>query len=207
MSMREWYKYLLEENVTMRDIDEEGRRELVPCRIELAHRNTSWDESYRLSRLRGLTPAEKSLLFCIIHELLPSNYRLNRVNPATNPSCSLCNSGEDETYPHIFITCSANSEAMGSLLQCIRSYSDNDDEENYLRLNIGADDPFSLPTVILLAKGCGLVWSNRKLRKETSKYEMRAELEARVQLLRKCRSSRLREAGDIITNMIENFFR
>ena len=190
----------------MRDINEEGRKELVPCRIDLSYRNTSWDESYRLSRLRGLTPAEKSLLFCIIHELLPSNHRMSRVNPATNPSCSLCNSGEDETYPHAFITCLANSEAMGSLLQCIRSYNNNVDEEYYLRLNIAADDPFSLPTVILLATGYGLVWSNRKLRKETTKYEMRAELEARVQLLRKCRSGRLLEAGNIITNMIDNFF-
>ena len=34
MSTKEWYLFLLEKNVTMREIDQEGRTELIPCRME-----------------------------------------------------------------------------------------------------------------------------------------------------------------------------
>ena len=48
MTMREWYKFLLEEKVTMRDIYDEGRKELVPCRVEAADSSYLWSEAYRL---------------------------------------------------------------------------------------------------------------------------------------------------------------
>ena len=206
MTMKQWYKYLLEENVTMRNVDEEGRKEMVPCRIELVDMNISWDEAYRLSRLRGLTPLEKSNLFCIIHELLPSNERLSRIIPTTSPTCSMCDSGNIESYDHYYFSCAANCEAMTSLLRCLQVYDKDINQSRCLRLDIRADDPFTLPTVIILVTGLTLVWTNRKIRKETTKWTMRAEIEARVLLLRKCRSTRLKESGEIISNILENFY-
>ena len=46
MNMRDWYNYLLEENVTKRDIDDEGRKELVPCRVEAADISYLWSDCY-----------------------------------------------------------------------------------------------------------------------------------------------------------------
>ena len=51
MTMKQWYRYLLEENVTMKDVDEEGRKELVPCRIELGDPNINWDEPYTFRKI------------------------------------------------------------------------------------------------------------------------------------------------------------
>jgi hypothetical protein len=34
MSVKEWYLLLLEQNVTKREVDQEGRLELIPCRVE-----------------------------------------------------------------------------------------------------------------------------------------------------------------------------
>ena len=34
MTVKEWYKLLLEKNITMRNIDQEGRMELIPCKVE-----------------------------------------------------------------------------------------------------------------------------------------------------------------------------
>ena len=48
MTMNEWYTFLLEEKVTMRDIYDEGRKELVPCRVEAADSSYLWSEAYRL---------------------------------------------------------------------------------------------------------------------------------------------------------------
>ena len=166
----------------------------------------NWNESYRLSRLYGLTPLEKSKLFCIIHELLPSNERLSRIIPTNHPTCTVCDSGENETYDHYFFSCLANCEAMQALFRCLQVYDNDIIEARCLRLEVRAEDPFTLPTLILLITGISLIWSNRKQRKETTKWSMRAEIEARVQLLRKCRSRRLQEAGEIISNILENFY-
>ena len=51
MSVKEWYRYLLERNVVKRKIDEDGRQELIPCKIEERLPDVPWGESYRLSRL------------------------------------------------------------------------------------------------------------------------------------------------------------
>ena len=51
MTMKQRYRYLLEENVTMKDVDEEGRKELVPCRIELGDPNINWDEPYTFRKI------------------------------------------------------------------------------------------------------------------------------------------------------------
>ena len=87
MSVKEWYQHLLEKNVTKREIDDEGRTELIPCKVEERDPAVSWSESYRLSRLKGLSPEDKSFLFKLIHTLLPSKERLHHLTPTTSPLC------------------------------------------------------------------------------------------------------------------------
>ena len=70
MSVKDWYKLLLERNVTTREVDQEGRRELVPCKIEERNPTIAWSDSYRVSRLKGLSPDSKSFLFKLVHTLL-----------------------------------------------------------------------------------------------------------------------------------------
>jgi hypothetical protein len=88
MTIKEWYRFLLEEKLTTREVDDAGRRELVPCRIEEHHPTVCWPESYRLLRLKGLSPDPKSILFKLIHELLPTKERVNKIIPTlTLPVC------------------------------------------------------------------------------------------------------------------------
>ena len=81
MSVKTWYKYLLEERATMRYLDDEGRKELIPCRVEDMDPTFPWSETYGLLRLKGLNPTEKSSLFSLVHELLPSK---DRVKPTVH---------------------------------------------------------------------------------------------------------------------------
>ena len=76
MSVKEWYRLLLEKYVTMREVDDEGRRELIPCKIEEREPDRVWLDSYSLSRLPGLSPDNKSFLFKLLHTLLPSRETL-----------------------------------------------------------------------------------------------------------------------------------
>ena len=97
MSVKEWYRFLVERNVTMREVDEEGRRELIPCKIEERNPDFPWSESYRLCRVKGLSPENKSFLFKLLHTLLPSKERLHHLTPTISPLC-WCTSGDQETY-------------------------------------------------------------------------------------------------------------
>ena len=72
MSVKEWYRFLVEKNVTMRTIDQEGRMEMIPCKVEEREPDVFWSESFRICRLIGLSPEIKSFLFKMIHTLLPS---------------------------------------------------------------------------------------------------------------------------------------
>ena len=67
MSVKEWYRLLLEKNVTMRDVPQEARLEYIPLKVEGRH-----PECYRTSRLTGLNSESKSFLFQLIRTLLPS---------------------------------------------------------------------------------------------------------------------------------------
>ena len=206
MTTKEWYRFLLEENITMREVDADGRRELVPCRVEEHAPEVSWSESYRLLRLKGLCPEQKSLLFKLVHELLPTKERVSNIIPTTNPACLLCLDNTPETYYHTFFTCSSNKESGEALLRCSKTYAPALTPRSLLKLEIVGDDPFLLPTMLLIATGLQLIWKNRQLKKVTSTWSMRSELEARISLLRRTRKKKLVEAGAILENMITNFY-
>ena len=61
--------------------------ELIPLMVEEGNPEVCWAESYRISRLAGLTPASKSFLFKLIHTPLPSE---ERIHPLSQISSALC---------------------------------------------------------------------------------------------------------------------
>ena len=143
MTVKQWYIYLLESKITRREIDQEGRSELIPCKIEQREPDVLWSESYRLSRLRGINPESKSLLFKLIHTLLPSRERVHHLTPTSSPLC-WCGCGAEEDYKHLFFQCSKNNEAGEAMLSCLKSYDRNISAERALRLELAADECFIL---------------------------------------------------------------
>ena len=202
---KDWYRFLMEKNVTRREIDDEGRTELIPCKVEERNPDVSWNEAYGLCRLKGLSPDEKSFFFKLIHTLLPSKERLNHLTPNTSPLCP-CASGDQENYQHLFFECSWNKQAGEALVNCVRSYSPTITVDKTLRMELLADEPFLLPCATIFATGLSFIWENRKVRKYTALFMMRAELEAAVSVRRRSRLARMREAGDIMYNMLANFW-
>ena len=204
MGIKQWYRLLLEKNVTRRVVDQEDRSELIPCKVEEKNQDVIWSEVYRCSRLRGLSPDSKSFLFKMIHLLLPSKERINHLSQNTSPLC-WCNSGDVETYHHLFFSCEYNRVSGQSLLQCVRSYDKELTESKALRLELDIAEPFLLPSVSLLASGMKFIWDNRKSKQRTPLYMMRAELEAAISIRRRSRLQKLRETAEIMQNMIDNF--
>ena len=126
--------------------------------------------------------------------------------PATSPACTLCRDNLPETYLHCFFGCSHNRDAGEALLRCATSYARTLTAPSLLRLEVVCDDPFLLPTIVLIATGLQLIWNNRHEKKVTTVWSMRSELEARISLLRKARKKQIREAAKILENMVSNFF-
>ena len=205
LSVKEWYRLLLERNMTMRKVDQEGRMELIPSKVEEREPQVFWSESYRISRLKGLSPETKSFLFKMLHTLLPSKERIHHLTPTSSPLC-WCNTGEQETYLHLFYHCPKNNLAADALLTCVQAYDKDLAAEKTLRLEIITDEPFLIATVAILSTGLQFIWENRRLKKSTTVYSIRAELEAAVSLRRKSSSKVIREAGNVMNNMISNFW-
>jgi len=163
--------------VTTRVIEDEGRRELIPNRLEEQTPDIEWNRLYHRVRLKGLSPSSKSFLFKLLHQLLPTRDRINRLMPGNSPLC-WCNSGDTETYLHCFFLCTKNREAGDAIARCVGSYDPNITAERMLRLQVETDEVFRLATMTFLTTGLETIWANRVEKKVTTLYEMRSELES-----------------------------
>ena len=121
-SVRDWYRYLLERDVTMVKIDEDGRMEKKKCKVEEEDPASDWNLCHRLSRLKGLSPQVKSFNFKLLHRILPCKERLSQLLPATRPYCSLCPNQTPDSLLHSFFDCVRNREAAQYLLHLTRVY-------------------------------------------------------------------------------------
>ena len=81
---------------------------------------------------------------------------------------------------HCFFDCSAHSEAVASLVHCVRAYDSELSQSRCLRLDVRACDPFTLPVVVMLATGISLVRSNRRVKSVTTVWSLRAKIEAKL---------------------------
>ena len=83
-------------------------------------------------------------------------------------------------------------DAGQALLRCIRSYDRAATEVRSLRLELQADDLFLLPSATILAIGLELILNNGKLKKTTTLFEMRSELDLAVSIRRRSLSKSIK---------------
>ena len=107
---------------------------------------------------------------------------------------------------HAFFEYSKNSEAAEAMLRLARVYDTQLTAEKALQLLVDADEVFLLPTITVLATGLMAIWENRLQKKVTNLFMMRTELECAVSIRRRSRNRIIREAGEIIQNLITNFY-
>ena len=92
------------------------------------------------------------------------------------------------------------------MLRLAKVYDAQLNAERALQLLVDADEVFLLPTITVLATGLMTIWANRLLKRATNLYSMRTELECAVSIRRRSRNRKIREAGEIIHNLITNFY-
>ena len=60
MTLNQWYNFLLEEEVTMEVVDDEGRQQPKKCRVELLAPSNDWPKTFYLARICGLSTETRS---------------------------------------------------------------------------------------------------------------------------------------------------
>ena len=196
MTSRQWYFQLLEDNVTM---DTSTPRKFISSRAEALTPDIDWKRIWRLARLKGLTPDQTSFLWRLLHQLLPTLSRVHRMTPNTSPNCKHCEDGVVEDLQHALISCPFNIELSQALMNILSVYQPNLDPAQALTLNFEMEEHMELPLVWLTTNVFQEIWNNRKEKKRCVLVRARADLEARVSLLRR---TRFAESATVISQML-----
>ena len=187
MSCSQWYRVLLEDNVTMSTLTD-STRVYNPCKAELANPTADWQLTWHLVRLKGLGPKHSSFLWKLVHLLLPIRERLHRLSPTTTPACTLCNQNRTEDLLHTFDECSFNQGAGLNLVKVINQHLPATTMGQILQLDFtGLEEDLKFPLVWFTAAFLLAVWERRSASTRIRLYEIRAEIEGKISLLRETR--------------------
>ena len=99
---------------------------------------------------------------------------------------------------HALISCPSNQGIGQAVLGCLPVETGVQDQ-HVLKLQLGREAHDELPVICFLAVAWSCIWECRRLGKRPTLYKVRAELEAKVSLLRESRHS---QAAEGITSMI-----
>ena len=101
-----------------------------------------------------------------------------------------------EDLQHALVVCPGNAGVGQAVLQCLPQPQE-DEKVLKLQIVVGADTEY--PVVWFLGVSWMSIWDSRKIGRRPELYKVRADLEAKVSLLRETRHS---EAAEIISLMI-----
>ena len=179
-------------------VETEQGREMIPCRVETKNPEYDWERSWCRARLNGLGPRLSSFLFKILHNLLPTQERVSRTNQTEPGTCKLCTPDVIEDLEHALVTCSGN-QGIGTAVLGSLPLQHRVQGHHALKLQFDLEDHLELPVVMFLSIAWSSIWESRAHGKKPEPYKVRADLEAKVSLLRE---TRFAEITDIITSMI-----
>ena len=144
--MKQWYKILLEKDITHTCPDLNALPVIINSKFEQNHPEVDFPDVYYLSRKYGLSPDQKSFVFKMIQDILPTRERLARLGKVQSSSCVHCQDQTD-TMSHHLLTCPYNSEVSGPLLRCLSSCFANTNPEKIVSLDIVCSECQELPAV------------------------------------------------------------
>jgi hypothetical protein len=200
MTIGMWYKALLENHVTQ-EIDENGFSFSV--RSKAHNPDINWDHAWALSILPGLDSTDSSFIFCLLHNLLPTQERQHRVlsHKVTSSHCTLCSQDVPSDRLHALVLCPFNNGVGFWLIRCLRELFPHlqPDQLIFLNFNIDSHDKNALPAAWLAAKALHAIWLSRTKKRATNIPATRAALEANIMLLRK---TRFKTSAPTLENLI-----
>ena len=182
VTLKQWYQLLLERGITHSSDDHDSPPVLLKSRLEESRPDADFSCSYRLSRLFGLSPDQKSFLFKLVQNLLPTRERLHRTRKSPIPACSFCNEPED-ILEHLF-SCPQSTDVTNPPFSCLSSQVDILTFRDVIQMNIETTESWEHPAAWLISTCLKYVWEERQSGRRARLEMCRAELLARLALLR-----------------------
>ena len=205
MTTSQWYSVLLEDQVLMAPADTNTTPTLLPVRVEALYPLTDWSLTWRLARTKGLGSDLTSFLFKLVHCLLPTQDRVSRLGGSVDRNPGLCHhcTLDVEDPVHAFFLCHHSRLAGHMLLGYVQKMVPDLSPEAALRLELGEDlsNDEELATTCIIAAGLKYIWEARVEKKPVTIFKMRAEVEARISILRRTRH---RGAGELMGDMLSS---
>ena len=157
-----------------------------------------------IGQIKGLGPEHTSFLFKLPHKILPTQERLHRAINNVSHLCKSSGCTEEEDLSHSLVYCQANQQVGRNLLEVLRLHQPNLTTAAVLRLEIEVDEEIELPLVWLTAATFLSIFEQRKACSRVQPHLTRAQLEAKVNILRETRLANLAlQLKELIKNMFE----
>ena len=119
VTVKQWSKILVSRGVT-HTIQQDSTPQLIPSRLELLYPEFDFEYSYKLMRLFGLSPEQKTFLFKMLHNLLPNKERLHKIKKSATPYCIFCPELLVDNIDHLF-NCRKYSNILGPVLHLLNT--------------------------------------------------------------------------------------
>ena len=141
-----------------------------------------------------------------MQSLLPTRDRLARIGKIASSNCLHCQDVPDSTA-HL-LACTLCSEVSNPLVNCLSSYFPNITLDDIVHFNIPATESLELPMAWLVSTCIGYIWEQRVQGKQARLDTCRAELLAKVMMLRdtKWRHYTLHNSALLLEDMINLHF-
>ena len=197
MSTKKWYVELLNRNI-LYEQSAENDQILQTVKCESLHPFADWQLNWNYINLQGLSSEQSTFLFRLLHGLLPVGTRLFRMRFNATSHCTKCINSPEEDLAHALLRCDFNGDLNTWILLISRRVVPGIRVEDILTLNLGIRNlGEAFPLVWLLSILLEAVWKARSSRNAVLKTRVRADLEAKINLLRKTRF------GDYATKITE----
>ena len=142
MSTKQWYSVLMEDQVLMQPATDSSPPALIQVRAESLSPSNDWTHSWRLARIKGLESQLSTFLFKLLHQLLPTQERVQRLGGTEDnlPGlCKLCHT-EVEDLSHAFFYCPQSRVSGLALLGWVQGVAPTLQPEDALQLTAKASN-------------------------------------------------------------------
>ena len=120
-------------------------------------------------------------LWKLLHQLLPTEERLARILPNSEPTCKLCSAPANADLKHSFFGCDSTREVGGKLLSTLAQFDSDVTPDKLLRLEFECEPDLEMPLVWVTAQTLAYMWSIRCSGKIVDPTLTRASLESKLE--------------------------
>jgi hypothetical protein len=156
----------VQERVRIRSITDSsdpqtGLCTLIPTKEEDQNKNTDWENIWQNARCKGLTPAQSSFLFKLVHNLLPNNSKLLKFGLRENDICTFCTQSDNKSHLWFCTQTTGLGMVVRAILQEHSVQNQQVPWDSLCRLEVDQPQHHTLQAMVMVAEVGAHITANR----------------------------------------------